>query len=109
MTSTQTNGRPRRVIRQTPSQQIPTEESALLKADREANYQKARAIFERVRPQLINDHYNWYITIEPDSEEYFLSKSDFEIFQKLQQSHQHMIGKVTTFRLNETGLCGSIL
>jgi len=106
MTSTQTNGRPRRVIRKTPSQQISHEESALLLAEREANYQKAREIFERVRPQLINDHSNWYITIEPDSEEYFIEKDYMTTFQRLRSGN--LMGKTTTFRLNETGFCGRI-
>jgi len=93
-------------MRANTSHPITPEDSAILQAEREANYQKARDIFERVRPQLINNHYNWYITIDPDSEEYFIEKDYMTIFQRLRSSQSK--GKTTTFRLNETGVCGRI-
>jgi hypothetical protein len=40
---------------------IPPEELAKREAERNARGEKARVIFNRVRPELINDHYNWFM------------------------------------------------
>ncbi len=106
MTEPQTNGRSRRVILRTTSHQISPEALARIQAEREAAYQKAMAIFKAVRPQLINDYYNWYITIECDTGEYFIEKDYMTSFQRLRD--RHSTDKTTTFRINETGVCGQI-
>ncbi|WP_339377802.1 hypothetical protein [Merismopedia glauca] len=54
----------------------------------------------------MEEHYNWYITIEPNSEEYFLSQDEMESFDQIRT--KNLAGKVFSFRLNETGICGSI-
>lgn len=47
-------------------------EKAKRKSESEAFYQRCRTIFKQIRPELIGEHYGWYIAIEPDSKEYFI-------------------------------------
>ena len=49
-----------------PERNLPPEELARRKAEREALYQRYRTIFERVRPELIDKYYGCYIAIELD-------------------------------------------
>jgi hypothetical protein len=42
-------------------------QKAQKRAERQEFYQRCKPIFERIKPELINTHYNWYIAIEPDS------------------------------------------
>jgi hypothetical protein len=44
-----------------PERTLPPEELARRKAEDEVFYRRCRAIFERVRPDLIKEHYGWYI------------------------------------------------
>lgn len=83
------------------------ERIALDKADREAFYKRCRTIFERVRPELIENYYNnWFTVIEPNSENYIVDV-DLEVAsQKARQQHPNT--KLLTFRLNATGACGKI-
>lgn len=48
-----------------PERILPPEELARRKAEDEAFYHRCREIFERVRPDLIKEHYGWYIAVEP--------------------------------------------
>ena len=89
-----------------PEYTIAPEEIARRKAEREARYQRCRPIFERVQPQLIDDHYNWFIIIEPDSGDYFIDVDEEVAEQKAR--HQYPEAWLVTFRLNETGACGKI-
>ncbi len=51
-------------------------------------------------------HYNWYITIEPLSGEYFVNQDDM---QGAKQAHEkYPSRKLYSFRINETGVCGTI-
>lgn len=43
---------------------IPLEELPRREAERNARGEKAHVVFNRVRPELINDHYNWFMVIE---------------------------------------------
>jgi len=45
---------------------IAPEELARRKAERDERCQRSQGIFEQVRPQLIDDHYNWFMIIEPN-------------------------------------------
>lgn len=89
-----------------PEHNIPPQELARLKAEREVRYQQSRVVFERVRPELIQNHYNWYIIIEPNSGDYFIDASEEVTEQKARQKHPD--AWLVTFRLNETGACGKI-
>ena len=106
MTIASPTWKPRRLPEKSKKTPISTEEKAKQKAENEQRYQLAYAIFERVRPELIAEHYNWYITIEPNSGNYFIEPDYMALFQKLR--NQEITGKVVTFRLNETGTCGTI-
>jgi hypothetical protein len=106
MTKISTDWQPRRLPKRHQTRSITDAEKAFLKAESATRYQKARAIFERVRPQLIEEHYNWYIAIAPDSDDYFIEEDYMTVFQKLQQLPSK--GKVVIFRLNETGTCGNV-
>lgn len=89
-----------------PEIQWSPEEKARRKAESEAFYQRCRVIFEQVRPQLIQQHYGWYIAIEPHSGDYFIDADKMVAHQKARQQHPHSIHCV--FCLNETGATGRI-
>lgn len=106
MTKILPDGKPRRLPKRFPIRSIPSEEKARYQAESDAFYHRCRTIFEQVRPQLIEEHYNWYIIIDPDSESYALDLDEMVAIQKIRE--QHPQGKVMIMRLNETGTCGRI-
>jgi len=55
---------------------------------------------------LIKTHYNWYIAVEPDSGEHFIEKDSLAAGKMCRQKHPNAIPQV--FRINETGVCGTI-
>ena len=73
MTQLHDNRQPRRG-RIFPEYTIPPQELARRETERDVFYQRCYTIFERVRPQLIKDHYNWFIIIEPDSSDCFVER-----------------------------------
>ena len=97
-----------------PEIQWTPEQKAERAAESEAFYQRCYPIFDRVKPELIATHYNWFIAIEPDSKEYFidspwerLRQRDLEVASL--QCRATYPGKLHyTFRINESGACGSI-
>jgi hypothetical protein len=89
-----------------PEIQWTPEQKAERAAEREAFYQRCYPIFDRVKSELIVTHYNWFIAIEPDSEEYFIDR-DLEV-TSLQCREKHPGKLHYTFRINESGACGSI-
>lgn len=98
--------KPRRVPHRLPLREISPEEKAQLAVERKQRYQRCRSIFERVRDELIENYYNWYITIDAKSGNYFLEQDYMVTFHKLQT--KQIGGQCVTFRLNETGTCGTI-
>jgi hypothetical protein len=92
--------------RRLPRKPLPPEEIARHEAERAEFRARCWVVFEKLRPQLIEEHYNWFIALDPDSEEYFIDPSFLGIFNKLRESD--LCGKGTIFRLNETGACGRI-
>jgi hypothetical protein len=89
-----------------PERTLSPEELAQRKAEDEIYNQRCRAIFERVRPELIDKYYGWYIAVEPDSGEYLID-------QNLESAHSRAIEKYPNpnhcvFCLNETGAVGRI-
>ena len=98
--------RPHRQGRLFPAYTIPSEELARRKAEKDARGKKARSYFDQICPQLIDEHYNWFITIELNSGNYFIDQ-DIEVAeQKARQKYRS--GWLVTFRLNETGACDRI-
>ncbi len=106
MTKTLSDGKPSRLPKRFPARQISSEEKARRQAENDAFYQRCRTIFGRVCPQLIEEHYNWYIIIEPDSESYVIDSDEMVAIQKIRKQHPQR--KVLIMRLNETGTCGRI-
>ena len=91
-----------------PKQTIPPEELARREAERTELRLRGQAIFERIRPELIGEHYNWFIAIDPDSEEYLIDPKLLGIVKKIKEQYGDKSVMLTTFCLNETGTCGSI-
>jgi hypothetical protein len=86
--------------------------------DREKNHRteqgdtlatRCRPIFDRLRPTLIEAHYNWHIAIDPDTEEYLLDPTLDGITKKIREVYGNTGEvKLTIFRLNDTGTCGRL-
>jgi hypothetical protein len=55
---------------------------------------------------LIDNHYNWFLIIEPDSGDYFLEEDELTAYQKARAKYPQ--GRFFFFRLNETGAYGRI-
>lgn len=68
--------------------------------------QRCRAIFERVYPKLKTDYYNWFIIIEPESEDYFLDRTEMVAWKLAKQKYPNFL--LLAMRINETGTCGRI-
>ncbi|MDY7008886.1 MAG: hypothetical protein SWX82_34505 [Cyanobacteriota bacterium] len=54
---------------------LPLEEIARRKAARAKFANRFRVVFEKLRPQLMEKYYNWFIAVDPDSEEYSINSS----------------------------------
>lgn len=105
MTQTTPN-RPRRRGRLFPEFTIPPEELAKRQAEKEARSQRYRQIFALVSPELLENHYNWFMAIEPNSGDYFIDPDEAVAVQKARQKYPY--GMIGIMRLNETGACGMI-
>ena len=74
-----TNVKPNRTVRRGrlfPEIQWSEEKKAQWRAERAAFRKRCKVIFDRLKPDLIDTHYNWYMAVEPDSGEYFIDKDD---------------------------------
>ncbi|PSB01372.1 hypothetical protein [Merismopedia glauca] len=98
--------RPRRRGRVFPEYNLPPSELARRQAEIDDFGLRCQTIWLHVSPELIEDHYNWFIMIEPESGDYFLDPDEMVAYQKARQKYPS--GKLGTFRLNETGACGFI-
>ena len=82
------------------------EKIAQSKAEAEALYQRCKLIFDQLQPQLIKTHYNSYIAIKPDSENYIVDSDKIAILHKVRQTYPNT--QTFRFRINETGISGTI-
>jgi hypothetical protein len=82
------------------------EQLAQRKAERQAFRQRCQVIFDRIKPALMQTHYNWYIVVEPDSGNYFIDLDPFVVARKAHE--QYPGARLHVFRINETGVCGTI-
>ncbi|MGK7876116.1 MAG: hypothetical protein AB4426_23315 [Xenococcaceae cyanobacterium] len=89
-----------------PEHQLSPEEKARLRAEDKAFAQHCHAVFERVQPELIKDHYDWFIIIEPDSGDYFIDPD--KTIARAKAHEKHPDKKCLIMRINETGACGRI-
>ncbi|QSJ18935.1 hypothetical protein JYQ62_09380 [Nostoc sp. UHCC 0702] len=69
---------------------------------------RCRVVFERLREQLIEAHYNWFIAIDPDSENYLIDPTLIGLSQQIHHSYGDTNVKLTIFRLNDIGTCGRL-
>ncbi|MBD2501286.1 hypothetical protein [Anabaena azotica] len=69
---------------------------------------QCRVVFNRLREQLIETHYNWFIAIDPDSENYLIDPTLIGLSQQIRHSYSDTDVKLTIFRLNDTGTCGRL-
>lgn len=98
-----------RRTRITPPYQEDSTEKSRCKERRDALGISCRAVFERLRPTLIETHYNWHIAIDPDTEQYLIDPTLKGITQKIRDAYGKTSEvKLTIFRLNDTGTCGRI-
>ena len=91
-----------------PERTISPEELAARRTQRALLGDRCRKFFERVRPELIQEHYDWFIAIEPESEDYLIDSSLIELIKKVRNSYDKTELRLTIFRLNEAGWCGTI-
>ncbi|BAZ14052.1 hypothetical protein NIES4071_58920 [Calothrix sp. NIES-4071] len=89
-----------------PKRAMTPEELARQEALDEIFHQRCREIFERVRPELIDKYYGWYIAVEPDSGEYLIDKDNIEAHKKALAKYPNADHCV--FCLNESGATGRI-
>lgn len=75
-------------------------------AKKNARSQRYQEIFAQVSPQLINEHYNWVIVIEPNSRDYFFDIDEEIAVQKAR--HKYPTSMIGIMRLSETETCGKI-
>ncbi|PSB04592.1 hypothetical protein [Merismopedia glauca] len=76
------------------------------RAEQEAFYQRCWPIFERLKPDLLDKYYGWYIAIEPDSGDYFIDRDQEKASRKAREQHPEAIHHI--FGINETGVSGRI-
>lgn len=82
------------------------EEKAQHKARQKEFSDRCWAIFERLKPELLDKYYGWYIAIEPDSGDYFIDSVKKVVSQKAREKYPNSIHHI--FGINETGVSGRI-
>jgi len=105
MTQLSENQTPRRG-RVFPERQLSPEEKARRQAEGEEFNRRCQEIFERVKPELIKEHYDWFIVIEPESGDYVIDRDETIARQKAHDKFGHNLRLM--MRINETGACGKI-
>jgi hypothetical protein len=85
---------------------LSTEEIAQIEAENEEFGNRCERIFWKVQPELIKEHYDWSIYIEPDSGDYFIDPDPQVCYQKARQKYPNTL--LGGMRINETGACGRI-
>ncbi|KAF3888331.1 MULTISPECIES: hypothetical protein [Nostocales] len=69
--------------------------------------ERCRPLFERLRSTLRETHPNWFIAIDPDTEDYLLDPTLRGLTQKISQVHTGNSIRMI-FRINDTGTCGRL-
>ncbi len=89
-----------------PEIQWTEEQKAKRRDERAAFHQRCKPIFDRVKPQYIETHYNWYMAVEPESGDYFIDQDEMTAINMSRQKYPN--APVFLFRINETGVSGTI-
>ncbi|KYC41932.1 hypothetical protein WA1_18110 [Scytonema hofmannii PCC 7110] len=105
MTQLSNNHTPRRG-RVFPERRLSPEEIARRKVEDEAFFKQCRLVFDRVQPELMKDHYDWFIIIEPENGDYIIASDETVARQKAREQFGSKIRLM--MRINETGACGTI-
>ncbi|MDY7012036.1 MAG: hypothetical protein SVX43_00315 [Cyanobacteriota bacterium] len=100
------NASPCRRGRAFPEKKLSPEGLARDRAESEAFLKRCHLVFDRVQPKLIQNHYNWFIVIEPDSGDYFVDP-DKEV-ARAKASERYPDKECLIMQINETGACGNI-
>ncbi|MCT7977589.1 hypothetical protein [Laspinema olomoucense] len=87
-----------------PKHPINTQDPSKLAEERTQFDAKCQAIFEKLKPALIQDYYNWFMVIEPESEDYFIDADEIEAERKAREKHPEAACLILC--INETGVCG---
>ncbi len=89
-----------------PEIQWTEEQKVQWRSELEATYQRCKVIFDRIQPELIKTHHNWFLAVEPDSGDYFINQDEELVTQMCLQKHPNAIPFI--FVINETGVAGRI-
>ena len=79
------------------------EELARIDEEMQALMKRCDEIFEAAKPKIIDDYYDWYMVIEPESGEYFIDKDDKVAEQKADEKYPN--ARCVVYCVNETGAC----
>ena len=86
-----------------PGREPTPEEIEKVEAEMQALMKRCDEIFEAAKPKLIDDYYDWYMVIEPESGDYFIDKDDKVAIQKADEKYPH--ARCVVYCVNETGAC----
>ena len=86
-----------------PERQRSPEELAQRKAEMQALMKRCDEIFEAAKPKLIDNYYDWFMVIEPESGDYFIDKDDNVAEQKADEKYPD--ARCVVYCINETGAC----
>ncbi len=89
-----------------PERQLSQEEIHRRRTESKELSRRCHLVFDKVKPQLIEDHYEWYIVIEPDSGDYFIDQEADLASNKAHEKYPDK--KCLVLRINETGACGRV-
>ncbi|MDH6060189.1 hypothetical protein NWP17_07020 [Chrysosporum bergii ANA360D] len=89
-----------------PEIQWTEEQKAQDRARRKAFSDRCWVIFERLKPEILDKYYGWYIAIEPDSGDYFIDQDKEVVSKMAREKYPHLIHHI--YGINETGVSGRI-
>ncbi|WP_353929026.1 hypothetical protein WJM97_11875 [Okeanomitos corallinicola TIOX110] len=89
-----------------PEIQWTEDQKHLYRDNLENHHQRCRVIFERLQPELIKNHYNWFMAVDSETGDYFIDQNEEVVTQMCLQKHPNAIPFI--FVINETGVAGKI-
>jgi hypothetical protein len=89
-----------------PEIQWTEDQKNIYKNNLENHHQRCRVIFERLQPELIKNHYNWFMAVDSESGDYFIDQNEEAVTQMCLQKYPNAIPFI--FVINETGVAGRI-
>ena len=95
--------RTKRRLRGLPELSYSPEEIARIEAEMQILMKRCDEIFETAKPKLIDDYYDWFMVIEPESGDYFIDKDDNVAEQKADEKYPE--APCVVYCINETGAC----